>query len=106
MSQLNYQNKSNPIVRGFLWHFGNIAHPGNIKPYDKRNSKFNPWMLISAAVNIQLCCGSLYAWSVLNGPIDEAITGNAKSSQAPVAFYIAVEVLGFAAAFMGTWIER
>lgn len=97
MDQSDKENKSNAIVRAFLWHFGNTAYNGNIQPFDKQNSKFNPWILMPAAVLVQFCCGSLYAWSVFNAPIDEMITGSAKSSKAPVTFYIAVGVLGFSA---------
>lgn len=57
-----------------------------------------------AAVLVQFCCGSVYAWSVFNAPIDKAITGDEKASQAPVTFYINIGVLGFASAFMGPWI--
>lgn len=106
MDHSSGENKKNPILRAFLWHFGNTAYTGNVQPFDKQHSKFNPWILMPAAVIVQFCCGSLYAWSVFNAPIDEAITGSAKSSQAPVTFYIAVGILGFSAAFMGPWIER
>lgn len=59
-----------------------------------------------AAIIVQFCCGSLYAWSVFNAPIDEAISGNSKVSQAPVTFYIAVGMLGVASAVMGPYLER
>ncbi|KAJ6636676.1 putative MFS-type transporter YhjX [Pseudolycoriella hygida] len=99
-------NKNNAIFRAISWHFSNSTYTGKIQPYDKRHSKFNPWMLMPAAVIVQFCCGSLYAWSVFNEPIDEEITGDAESSQAAISFYIAVGMLGFSAAFMGPWIER
>lgn len=47
-----------------------------------------------------------YAWSVFNTPIDEAMTGDPKSAQAPVTFYIAVGMFGVSAASMGPWLER
>lgn len=59
-----------------------------------------------AAVVIQFCCGSVYAWSVFNEPIDMYISGDVKVSQAPVTFYIAFGMLGFSAAIMGPWLER
>lgn len=59
-----------------------------------------------AAFIVQFCCGSVYAWSVFNSPIDEAIAGSAESSQAPVTFYIAIGMLGFSGALMGPWLER
>lgn len=106
MDQLNNESKKNPFVRAFLWHFSNTTYTGKIQPFDKQHSKFNPWILMPAAVIVQFCCGSLYAWSVFNAPIDEYISGSAKSSQAPITFYIAVGILGFSAASMGPWIER
>lgn len=105
MESSNDGNQKNPIARAFLWHFGNTKYTGHIPPFNKQ-SKFNPWILMPAAVIVQFCCGSVYAWSVFNAPIDEAITGDAKSSQAPITFYIAVGILGFSAAAMGPWIER
>lgn len=103
------QRKRNPVVRAVAWHFGNTACSIDQQQYDREkflfaNVKFNPWILMPAAVIVQFCCGSVYAWSVFNAPIDEAITGDAKSSQAPVTFYINIGVLGFASAFMGPWI--
>ncbi|XP_037025361.1 uncharacterized MFS-type transporter YhjX-like [Bradysia coprophila] len=101
----------NPIVRAVSWHFSHTTCTIDERQYEREknlfaNVKFNPWFLMPAAVLVQFCCGSVYAWSVFNAPIDEAITGDAKASQAPVTFYINIGVLGFASAFMGPWIER
>lgn len=103
------QRKRNPIFRAVSWHFSNTTCSIDQQQYDREKYlfakvKFNPWILMPAAVIVQFCCGSVYAWSVFNAPIDEAITGDAKSSQAPVTFYINIGVLGFASAFMGPWI--
>lgn len=103
--------KENPIVRAFLWHFGNTTSTITQPQFEKEkhliwNIKFNPWILMPAAFIVQFCCGSVYAWSVFNTPIDEAITGNGQASQAPVTFYIAIGMLGFSAATMGPWLER
>ncbi|OXA56782.1 putative MFS-type transporter YhjX [Folsomia candida] len=54
---------------------------------------FNRWFLIPAAVIIQFCCGSLYAWSVFNQPIDVLIYGEVVN-MAPITFYIAVGSFG------------
>lgn len=94
-----------------LWHFRNTTCTITDQQFEKekyliRNIKFNPWILLPAAFIVQFCCGSVYAWSVFNMPIDEAITGNGESSQAPVTFYIAIGMLGFSAASMGPWLER
>ena len=35
---------------------------------------WNWWMIVPAAVLIQLCLGSLYAWSVYNVPIETVCT--------------------------------
>ncbi len=56
-----------------------------------------------AAIIIQFCCGSLYAWSVFNKPIDSLLE---TSNLAPITFYIAVGLFGCSAAIMGPWLER
>lgn len=103
--------KRNPITRAIVWHYSNTKC--TIKPaqYEKEKFlistiKFNPWLLMPAAIIVQFCCGSLYAWSVFNAPIDKAISGDSKVSQAPVTFYIAVGMLGIASAVMGPYLER
>lgn len=110
-SNVELSENRNPIVRAFLQHYGNTTCKISQKQYDKEkflfsNVKFNPWILMPAAVIVQFCTGSVYAWSVFNVPIDEAISGDSKSSQAPVTFYIAFGLLGISAAIMGPWLER
>ncbi|KAH9101495.1 hypothetical protein AeMF1_021786 [Aphanomyces euteiches] len=39
--------------------------------------QFRRWMLFLAAFVVQFCNGSLFAWSVLNQPIDNFIQGKA-----------------------------
>jgi MFS family permease len=58
-----------------------------------------------AAILIQFCCGSLYAWSVFNKPIDKLIYGEVRN-MSPITFYIAVGCFGISAAVMGPWLER
>ncbi|XP_037030526.1 uncharacterized MFS-type transporter YhjX-like [Bradysia coprophila] len=104
-------NKKNPIVRAAQRHYGNTTCKISQKQYDREkflfgSVKFNPWILMPAAVVVQFCTGSVYAWSVFNAPIDNAISGDVKISQAPVTFYIAFGLLGFSAAVMGPWLER
>ncbi len=101
----------NPFTRAIIWHYSNTKC--TIKPDQYEREKFliskirfNPWILMPAAIVVQFCCGSLYAWSVFNAPIDDAISGNSKVSQAPVTFYIAVGMLGVASAVMGPYLER
>ncbi|XP_037050337.1 uncharacterized MFS-type transporter YhjX-like [Bradysia coprophila] len=103
--------KRNPIIRAIVWHYSNTKC--TIKPaqYEKEKYlistiKFNPWLLMPAAIIVQFCCGSLYAWSVFNAPIDEAILGNSKVSQAPVTFYFAVGMLGVSSLVVGPYLDR
>lgn len=103
--------KRNPIIRAIIWHYSNTKCSITQTQYEREKYliskvKFNPWFLMPAAIIVQFCCGSLYAWSVFNAPIDEVISGNSKVSQAPVTFYIAVGMLGVASAVMGPYLER
>lgn len=75
---------------------------------------FNRILLMPAAVLIQLCVGSLYAWSGYNLAIEAHIYGtnlNAKGvpvdrNVASITFNIAVAVFGLTAAALGPWLER
>ena len=71
---------------------------------------FNRYYLIPAAVLIQVCCGSLYAWSGHNMPIEHFIYSDtvkvADRGVASVTFYIAVAVFSATAAILGPWLER
>ncbi|XP_037047641.1 uncharacterized MFS-type transporter YhjX-like [Bradysia coprophila] len=103
--------KRNPITRAIVWHYSNTKCTIKQAQYEKEKYlistvRFNPWLLMPASIIVQFCCGSLYAWSVFNAPIDEAISGDSKVSQAPVTFYIAVGMLGVASAVMGPYLER
>ncbi|KAI9325485.1 major facilitator superfamily domain-containing protein [Obelidium mucronatum] len=69
----------------------------------------NRWVLPFAAFFIQICCGSLYAWSGYNAPIEAAIYGmnnGVDRGVASITFYIAVAFFGCAAAAFGPWMER
>ncbi|KAJ3018179.1 UNVERIFIED_CONTAM: hypothetical protein HDU68_011292, partial [Siphonaria sp. JEL0065] len=71
--------------------------------------RFNRWILIVAAFFIQMCIGSLYAFSGMNLPIETAIYGyidNVDRGYASVTFYIATALLGCSAAAVGPWLER
>eukprot|EP01134_Creolimax_fragrantissima_P007473 CFRG7473T1 len=65
---------------------------------------FNRWMLVLAAVLVQLCIGSLYSWSVFNVPIEEEL--GLASGTAANTFYIAVGCFGLSAALLGPVLER
>lgn len=58
-----------------------------------------------AGVALQFCVGSVYAFSVLNKPVDEHVDGMI-SNRTPITFTIAIALLGFSAALMGPWLER
>ncbi|KAI9002126.1 major facilitator superfamily domain-containing protein [Hyaloraphidium curvatum] len=68
--------------------------------------KFSRWMLLPAALVMQLCVGSLYAWSGYNAAIDEYIFGDDTVGRAPITFYVAVATFGPSAAILGPWLER
>jgi hypothetical protein len=55
---------------------------------------FNRWVLFPAAFLIQFCCGSLYAWSVFNHPIDNLIYNDPTADMAVITFYLAVVMFG------------
>ncbi|KAK3819686.1 MAG: oxalate/formate antiporter [Benniella sp.] len=72
---------------------------------------YNRWLMFPAAFIFQAICGSLYAWSVFNDPIDKEIygigaDGKAITHKAPITFYLAVGFFGLSAAINGPWLER
>lgn len=67
---------------------------------------FNRWILMPAAVIIQMCVGTFYAWSGYNAAVDTVINGSASVGLAPNTFYIAVACFGPCAAIFGPWMER
>ncbi|KAK1948087.1 putative MFS-type transporter YhjX [Phytophthora citrophthora] len=68
--------------------------------------EFSRWYLFGAAFVVQFCIGCIYAWSVLNHPIDLAVYGDPKKGRAVNAFYIAIGVFGAATSLLGPTIER
>jgi hypothetical protein len=70
----------------------------------KTKVSFNRYLLMPAAVLIQMCCGSLYAWSGYNLPMEAYIlgpNGNVDRATASTTFYIAVACFGVTAAILG-----
>ena len=72
---------------------------------------FNRWRVPPAAIGIQLCIGSLYAWSIYN-PALTKVRGVAAPGADDWAlgevvwiFSVAILFLGLAAAFAGKWLE-
>ncbi|KAJ1732991.1 hypothetical protein LPJ61_001779 [Coemansia biformis] len=64
-----------------------------------------PWMVVPAGILIQFCYGSVYAWSIFNGPINQLMSADPSKGSAEVTFYIALGVLGLTGAVCGPWIE-
>jgi len=91
-----------------------IAFPPSYWITDKINGSggqicripFNRWVLMPAAVIIQMCVGTFYAWSGYNAALDTTINGSASAGLAPNTFYIAVACFGPCAAVFGPWMER
>lgn len=64
----------------------------------------NRWILVVAAVVMQLSLGSVYAWSVFVTPLRTAHKWTA--TEVTLTFTIAIAVLGIGAAIGGFWMDR
>ena len=64
----------------------------------------NRWILVVAAVVMQLSLGSVYAWSVFVTPLRTAHKWSA--TEVTLTFTIAIAVLGIGAAIGGFWMDR
>ncbi|KAF9549880.1 hypothetical protein EC957_002451 [Mortierella hygrophila] len=98
----------------YLWakiqdYYGETKYNGT--PQSIQNDRtimgkpFKRWYIAPAAMVFQAICGSVYAWSVFNLPIDFAIYGS-DQKVAPITFYINIGCLGLAASLLGPWLER
>ncbi|KAJ3159565.1 hypothetical protein HDU86_001574 [Geranomyces michiganensis] len=107
------------LLQAIKWHYSSTHYdrsPAQIKNEERLapGIPFNRYFLMPAAVLIQVCCGSLYAWSGYNLPIERAIYGENLSAkkvavdrgQASNVFFVAVAVFGCTAALLGPWLER
>lgn len=84
--------------------------------FDKSNTiaapHFNRWRVPPAALAIHLCIGQIYAYSVFNKPLTQAIgisrpvEGDWSLVQIGYVFSIALFCLGASAAVFGRWLER
>ncbi|KAF9932992.1 hypothetical protein FBU30_006816 [Linnemannia zychae] len=112
---------SNAIVRAIHRHYSDTYYHRSEATIEREkflffNIPFNRWAMFPTAFIFQAICGSLYAWSVFNDPIDGYIygsttnptTGKSTPNQhnAAVTFYIAVGCFGLSAAVNGPWLER
>ncbi|KAG0354164.1 hypothetical protein BGZ54_001805 [Gamsiella multidivaricata] len=75
------------------------------------NIKFNRWIFLPAAFCFQAVCGTLYAWSVFNNLIDNALYSTDDGTpttihMAAITFYVALGCFGVASSIMGPWLER
>lgn len=62
------------------------------------------WLIAGAAIVMQLCLGTVYAWSVFKKPLMTAHGWSETSVQ--VTFMICIGVIGLAAAFGGTLVDK
>jgi len=75
-------------------------------------ANFNRWRVPPAALAIHLCIGQIYAYSVFNKPLSQAIgvsqpvEGDWSLVQIGYVFSIALFCLGASAALFGRWLER
>ncbi|CAO3575092.1 unnamed protein product [Mortierella alpina] len=112
---------SNAFVRAIHHHYSDTTYIRSERTIQNEkfllmNIPFNRWAMFPTAFIFQAICGSLYAWSVFNDPIDGHIYGmkpgpaGGKASplahNAPITFYIAVGCFGLSAAVNGPWLER
>ncbi|KAF9978086.1 hypothetical protein BGZ73_003826 [Actinomortierella ambigua] len=100
-------------------HYNNVEYHRTEKQIESEryligSIPFQRWLMFPAAFIFQAICGSLYAWSVWNAPIDTRFYGtkvvNGKTvpmeQRANIAFSIAVGFFGLSAAINGPWLER
>ncbi len=64
----------------------------------------NRWKIAAAAVGVHISIGSIYAYSVFNRPLQEALGWD--PTDTAWAFSIAILFLGLAASFLGPTVER
>eukprot|EP00123_Amoebidium_parasiticum_P018946 comp24324_c1_seq14/m.45879 comp24324_c1_seq14/g.45879 ORF comp24324_c1_seq14/g.45879 comp24324_c1_seq14/m.45879 type:complete len:554 (-) comp24324_c1_seq14:339-2000(-) len=105
------------IADKFIWHYSDVTQRRTPAQEEAERKllglvPFHRLMLLPAAVFVQLCVGSLYAWSVYNTPIEKYIANvNGKTpadylGYSANTFYVAVGTFGPSAALFGPWLER
>ena len=68
------------------------------------NLESKRWLIAIAAVVIQLCLGTVYAWSVFKNPLMQMHGWEGKSVQ--YTFMLLMLIIGLAAAFGGTLVDK
>jgi len=82
------------------------------KKYITADDNFNRWLVPPISISIHLCIGSVYAWSIFNPALTNAlgvVTGSANDwslNEVVWIFSVAIVFLGLAAAFAGKWLEE
>ena len=82
------------------------------KKHITANSDFNRWLVPPISISIHLCIGSVYAWSIFNPALTNAlgvVTSSAQDwslNEVVWIFSVAIVFLGLAAAFAGKWLEE
>ncbi|KAG0299716.1 hypothetical protein BGZ98_009817 [Dissophora globulifera] len=115
-----YQRPSGGPIGFLRWHYSDTTLRRTPEQVEREKTlgfgplkmPYNRWLMFPAAFIFQAICGSLYAWSVFNNPIDKELYGLGADGKtpakvnAPVTFYIAVGCFGLSAAINGPWLER
>ena len=66
--------------------------------------KRNRWLIALSAMGIQICIGSVYAWSVLTKPIMASMGFTLKETT--WTFSLAILFLGLSAGFLGSFVQK
>ena len=88
-------------IPSFLLKSAIIAEPG-----------YNRWRIPPFAISMHLCIGSVYTWSVFNGPLTRELGGVVSSSldwgmaEVIPVFSTGIVFLGLTACLTGKWLER
>src|SRR3984885_4282948 len=84
-----------------------MATPRTTVTSSQPDTTFSRWLIPVAAVAINICIGSVYAWSTFNPPIHAVFHNDPWWFSPPyTTFSTAIILLGLTAAFGGPWVER
>jgi MFS family permease len=73
---------------------------------------YNRWLCVPAAVGVQVSIGSLYSWSIFNGPLTKelgvlsSVSSDWALGEVTPIFSVTASMLGIGAWFFGQWVER
>ena len=81
------------MTSGFLAQSRTVAPPG-----------WSRWLVPPAALAVHLSIGQAYAWSVFKTPLEKSL--GLSGTQSALPFQLGIVMLGLAAAFGGTLVER